>query len=160
MFAASKTIGCMTLFVEDLQLARSFYSDVFGKPLVFEDPRCAIFDFGSTLINLLAAPAAVGLIAPAPVGGAGHRRPLSTHHVGRRCRRGLHGAERSRRQPSEWPDGPSLGTADGDVSRSRWQHLGGRRGIALLRGVTSPTRPLQVVQRAPKSARRRRAGGS
>jgi catechol 2,3-dioxygenase-like lactoylglutathione lyase family enzyme len=69
VFAASKTIGCMTLFVEDLQLARSFYSDVFGKPLVFEDPRCAIFDFGSTLINLLAAPAAVGLIAPAPVGG-------------------------------------------------------------------------------------------
>ena len=69
MFAASKTIGCMTLFVEDLELARSFYRDVFGKPLVFEDPRCAIFDFGSTLINLLAAPAAVSLIAPVPVGG-------------------------------------------------------------------------------------------
>ena len=51
------------------RLARSFYRDVFGKPLVFEDPRCAIFDFGSTLINLLAAPAAVSLIAPAPVGG-------------------------------------------------------------------------------------------
>lgn len=69
MFAASKTVGCLTLFVDDLPLARSFYADVFGKPLVFEDPRCAIFDFGNTLINLLEAPAAVGLIAPAPVGG-------------------------------------------------------------------------------------------
>jgi catechol 2,3-dioxygenase-like lactoylglutathione lyase family enzyme len=70
MFAASKTVGCLTLFVEDLGLARSFYSEVFAKPLVFEDPHCAIFDFGTTMINLLEAPAAVDLIAPAPVGGA------------------------------------------------------------------------------------------
>jgi lactoylglutathione lyase len=70
MFADTKTVGCLTLFVEDLQLARSFYVDVFAKPLVFEDPNCAIFDFGSTMINLLEAPAAVDLIGPAPVGGA------------------------------------------------------------------------------------------
>jgi lactoylglutathione lyase len=70
MFAESKTIGALTLFVEDLPLAKSFYVDVFAKPLVFEDPHCAIFDFGSTMINLLEAPAAVDLIAPAPVGGA------------------------------------------------------------------------------------------
>jgi lactoylglutathione lyase len=70
MFASSKAIGCLTLFVEDLQPTKSFYANVFGKPMVFEDPRCAIFDFGNTLINLLEAPAAVGLIAPASVGTA------------------------------------------------------------------------------------------
>jgi lactoylglutathione lyase len=70
MFSDTKTVGCLTLFVEDLKLARSFYVDVFAKPLVFEDPNCAIFDFGSTMINLLEAPAAVDLIGPAPVGRA------------------------------------------------------------------------------------------
>jgi catechol 2,3-dioxygenase-like lactoylglutathione lyase family enzyme len=62
-------IGAITLFVEDLAATKRFYQDVFGLPVKFEDDDSAVFDFGNTLINLLRAAAAGGLIAPAVVGG-------------------------------------------------------------------------------------------
>jgi catechol 2,3-dioxygenase-like lactoylglutathione lyase family enzyme len=64
-----KGIGAITLFVEDLAATKRFYQDVFGLPVKFEDDDSAVFDFGNTLINLLRAAAAGGLIAPAVVGG-------------------------------------------------------------------------------------------
>jgi catechol 2,3-dioxygenase-like lactoylglutathione lyase family enzyme len=68
-------IAAITLFVEDLAAAKSFYGLAFGLPVHFEDPNSAVFRFGDTLINLLDAREAPDLIAPAPVGlpGAGAR---------------------------------------------------------------------------------------
>jgi catechol 2,3-dioxygenase-like lactoylglutathione lyase family enzyme len=60
-------IGAITLFVEDLAAAKQFYRDVFGLPVKFEDDDSAVFDLGSTLINLLQTTAAQELIKPAVV---------------------------------------------------------------------------------------------
>ena len=60
-------IGAITLFVEDLEAAKRFYREVFGLPVKFEDDDSAVFDFGSTIINLLKAAAAREPIAPAAV---------------------------------------------------------------------------------------------
>jgi catechol 2,3-dioxygenase-like lactoylglutathione lyase family enzyme len=60
-------IRAITLFVEDLDVSKQFYRDVFGLPITFEDDSSAVFDFGNTLINLLKADEAHELIAPASV---------------------------------------------------------------------------------------------
>jgi catechol 2,3-dioxygenase-like lactoylglutathione lyase family enzyme len=63
-------IETVTLFVDDLPAARTFYLEVFGRPVHFEDPESAVFKFGSLLINLLDAKAAGELVDPAAVGQA------------------------------------------------------------------------------------------
>ncbi len=63
-------IGAITLFVEDVAEAKSFYGSVFGLPVHFEDPVSVVFKFGDTLVNLLKATEARELIAPEPVGPA------------------------------------------------------------------------------------------
>ena len=60
-------IGAITLFFEDLDEARSFYREVFGLPVVYEDDNSTVVRFGDTLVNLLAAREAPGLVEPAPV---------------------------------------------------------------------------------------------
>jgi catechol 2,3-dioxygenase-like lactoylglutathione lyase family enzyme len=65
-----KRIGAITLFVEDLAATKQFYREVFGLPVTFEDDNSAVFDFGNTIINLLAVTAAPELIAPAAVAPA------------------------------------------------------------------------------------------
>ena len=60
-------IAAITLFVEDLESAKRFYEDVFRLPVDYEDDNSAVFKFGETLVNLLRATEAPGLIAPAPV---------------------------------------------------------------------------------------------
>jgi catechol 2,3-dioxygenase-like lactoylglutathione lyase family enzyme len=60
-------ISAITLFVEDLDAAKSFYREVFGLPLHFEDPHSAVFKFGDTLINLLVESAVPELVSPAAV---------------------------------------------------------------------------------------------
>ncbi len=62
-----KGIGAITLFVEDLQVASTFYQEVFGLPVFYEDPNSVVFKFGSTLANLLKTEAAVQLVEPAAV---------------------------------------------------------------------------------------------
>lgn len=62
-----KGISAITLFVEDVEAAKGFYRAVFGLPVTFEDDNSAVFDFGNTLINLLKATEARGLIEPAVV---------------------------------------------------------------------------------------------
>ena len=72
-------INAITLFVEDLDAAKRFYLKVFGLPLKFEDADSAVFDFGTTLVNLLRATAAPELIEPALVAprDAGSRLQLT-----------------------------------------------------------------------------------
>lgn len=62
-------IAAITLFVEDLAEARRFYQEVFRLPVHYEDDASTVFRFGDTLVNLLAAREAPGLVEPASVGG-------------------------------------------------------------------------------------------
>jgi lactoylglutathione lyase len=69
MAAWPSGISAITLFVEDLEAAKAFYQRAFELPVHFEDPDSAVFVFEHTMINLLRATKAPGLIAPAPVAG-------------------------------------------------------------------------------------------
>jgi catechol 2,3-dioxygenase-like lactoylglutathione lyase family enzyme len=60
-------IAAITLFVEDLEEAKTFYGDVFGLPVVYEDENSAVFRFEATLVNLLRTSEAPGLVGPATV---------------------------------------------------------------------------------------------
>jgi catechol 2,3-dioxygenase-like lactoylglutathione lyase family enzyme len=64
-------IAAITLFVEDLEAAKAFYGQAFGLPVTYEDDNSAVFSFGTTVINLLRATEAPGLIAPVQVASAG-----------------------------------------------------------------------------------------
>ena len=72
-------ISTITLFVEDRDAAKRFYQEVFGVPVVAEDPESVVFDFGNMLVNLLVTSAAPELIDPAPVAspGSGARLQLT-----------------------------------------------------------------------------------
>ncbi|MDT4926701.1 MAG: hypothetical protein QOG01_4414 [Pseudonocardiales bacterium] len=73
------SIGAITLFVDNLDLTKQFYEDVFGLPVMFEDDDSAVFNFGNTLINLLKTAEAQSLIVPASVADpkAGSRMQLT-----------------------------------------------------------------------------------
>ena len=57
-------ITAITLFVDDLEVAKEFYSRAFDLAVHYEDEASAVFLFGNTMINLLDDSQAVGLIAP------------------------------------------------------------------------------------------------
>ena len=63
------SVSCITLFVDDLARSKTFYQDVFGLPIVYEDENSAVFNFDQFSINLLTSSAAHELIEPAPVAG-------------------------------------------------------------------------------------------
>ena len=79
MSASLKSVGAITLFVEDPQRSKSFYEDVFGVRVIYEDEDAATFKFENTIVNLLRTPAAHELIAPAVVASreAGSRFQLT-----------------------------------------------------------------------------------
>ena len=83
-------ISAITLFVEDLDAARRFYTDVFGLAAVFEDESSAVFKFGETLVNLLKASEAPELIDPAavapPDAGARFQFTLEVEDVDATCK--------------------------------------------------------------------------
>ena len=74
---------------EDLAAARQFYLDVFALPVYFEDDASVVFNFGNTLINLLAATAAPELIEPAvvapPVAGSRQQLTIEVDDVDATC---------------------------------------------------------------------------
>ena len=49
--ASLKTLSPITLFVEDLASAKSFYQDVLGLEVVYEDENSAAFDFGAQSLS-------------------------------------------------------------------------------------------------------------
>jgi catechol 2,3-dioxygenase-like lactoylglutathione lyase family enzyme len=71
MLPPGSSVGAITLFVEDLGTSRSFYTEVFDRPVVYEDASSVVFRFENTLVNLLAVPAAHELVDPGVVGDAG-----------------------------------------------------------------------------------------
>lgn len=72
-------IEVITLFVEDLAAAKSFYHQVFRRPVVYEDAVSAVLKFDNLLLNLLQATEAPGLVEPLAVAprGAGARMLLT-----------------------------------------------------------------------------------
>lgn len=85
-----KRVFAITLFVDDLAATRAFYEKVFRAPIVFEDGDSAVFNFGTTLVNLLRVEAAPELIAPAevgaPDGGVRHQLTIDVDDVDGTCR--------------------------------------------------------------------------
>ena len=62
-----KSVDFITLFVDDLDRSKTFYREVFGLPVIFEDENSAVFRFANTGINLLRSKAAEDLIRPGAV---------------------------------------------------------------------------------------------
>jgi catechol 2,3-dioxygenase-like lactoylglutathione lyase family enzyme len=67
MAPSLKNVAAITLFVEDLDRSKAFYQDIFGQPLIHEDPSSAAFRLENTIINLLVISAAHSLIEPGVV---------------------------------------------------------------------------------------------
>lgn len=63
----TNTITAITLFAENLEETKAFYSRVFELPIFFEGDTSVVFKFGSTMINLLQISQADELVTPAPV---------------------------------------------------------------------------------------------
>jgi catechol 2,3-dioxygenase-like lactoylglutathione lyase family enzyme len=74
-----KSVGAITLFVEDVRRSQAFYERTFDLPTLFEDEDAAAFKFENTIVNLLQVRAAHELIDPAPVAApeAGSRLQLT-----------------------------------------------------------------------------------
>lgn len=64
-----KSVGAITLFVEDLPAAKSFYERVFGRAAAFGDDSSAGYKFDSTIVNLVTTQAVAEVIAPVAVAG-------------------------------------------------------------------------------------------
>ena len=79
MNASLKSVGAITLFVEDPRRSQSFYEEVFALPVIWEDEDSAVFKFENTLVNLLKMSAARDLIEPGSVASreAGSRFQLT-----------------------------------------------------------------------------------
>lgn len=67
MTSSLKNINAMTLFVEDLQAAKTFYLEVFGVEVLFEDEASVALGFGNIIINLLGVHNALEIVDPGAV---------------------------------------------------------------------------------------------
>jgi lactoylglutathione lyase len=70
MITALNELEVITLFVENLQEAKAFYTDVFGLQVLYEDHDSAVIQLKNVMINLLVVHEAHDLIAPASVAAA------------------------------------------------------------------------------------------
>ena len=62
-------IEVITLFVEDVAAARTFYVDVLGGEVIFADEGSAVVKLSNLMINLLHVDNAPTLVEPVQVGG-------------------------------------------------------------------------------------------
>jgi catechol 2,3-dioxygenase-like lactoylglutathione lyase family enzyme len=62
-----KNINAMSLFVEDLQAAKTFYLEVFGVEVLFEDEASVALGFENIIINLLCVQNAREIVDPGAV---------------------------------------------------------------------------------------------
>ena len=79
MAVSLKSVGAITLFVEDPRRSQSFYEEVCDVPVIWQDEDSAAFKFENTIVNLLRIPAARDLIEPGSVASldAGSRFQLT-----------------------------------------------------------------------------------
>jgi catechol 2,3-dioxygenase-like lactoylglutathione lyase family enzyme len=62
-----KSVGAITMFVDDPTRSREFYERVFAVSSVYEDDVAVAFQFDNLIVNLLRTGEAHGLIEPATV---------------------------------------------------------------------------------------------
>jgi catechol 2,3-dioxygenase-like lactoylglutathione lyase family enzyme len=116
-------ISAMSLFVEDLTAAKTFYKTVFGVKAIFEDANSAALRFDNLIVNLLQADSAPEIIEP----GVGRSR--------RRSRRSMHPrSERRRRMLID------SGTLHTDPNRRLLKGGGQKRRNSILRAARQPER--------------------
>ncbi len=71
MSESLKSVGAITMFIEDPKRSKAFYESVFEVTPIYEDENAVAFQFENTVVNLLqASRPAEELIAPAKVAGA------------------------------------------------------------------------------------------
>ena len=70
MTLSLNSVNVINLFAEDLVGTKSFYQEVFGRPLVFEDENSALFKFDNMMVVVRDVSEAPELIAPAAVASA------------------------------------------------------------------------------------------
>lgn len=64
-------IEVVTLFVDDIDEARSFYQKVFAPEIVYEDEVSAVLKFSGVMVNLLDKAQAPELVTPSGVASSG-----------------------------------------------------------------------------------------
>lgn len=69
MSESLKSVGAITMFVDDPKRSKEFYERVFGASAIYEDENSVAFEFERLIVNLLAERAAPELIDPTPVAG-------------------------------------------------------------------------------------------
>ena len=121
-----RKIGAITLFVDDLQRARSFYLSVFGGPVMYQDENSAVFGFGDTVVNLLDARATGDLLELGTGRGIGSRFVLSIWVDDVDAI--VTDLQRARSRSVQRSDRPRLGQADRKLHRPGWAYLGDRPG--------------------------------
>ncbi len=79
MSESLKSVGAITMFVDDPKRSKDFYERVFGASVIYEDDDSVAFEFENLTVNLLVERAAPELIDPTPVAGreAGERFQLT-----------------------------------------------------------------------------------
>lgn len=71
MSTRPKSVGAITLFIEDPRRSKAFYERVFDLAASYEDDDAVAFTFEHMIVNLLKRSAARSLIAPAAVAAPG-----------------------------------------------------------------------------------------
>ena len=69
MSESLKSVGAITMFVDDPRRSKEFYERVFEVSPVFEDENSVAFEFENLIVNLLVERSAPELIEPTPVAG-------------------------------------------------------------------------------------------
>jgi hypothetical protein len=110
-----KSVGAITMFIEDPSRSKSFYEQVFGVTAIYEDDDAVAFQFENMIVNLLKTEAAPELIEPATVaaGDAGSRFQLTIGVDD--VDGGVLGAGGEGRPAAERPDRPGVGHAHGQL---------------------------------------------
>ena len=81
MIKALSKLDVITLFVEDLPAAKTFYTEVFGLAVIYEDDASTVVTMSNLIINLLQISNAATLVEPVPVAAPGGSRALLTIEV-------------------------------------------------------------------------------
>jgi lactoylglutathione lyase len=81
VITALSELEVITLFVENLQEAKAFDTDVFGLQVLYEDHDSAVIQLKNVMINLLVVFEAHDLIAPASAAASIGVRSMMTVNV-------------------------------------------------------------------------------
>lgn len=81
MIKALSKLDVITVFVEDLAASKTFYTEVFGLEVIYEDDASAVVKLSNLILNLLRVSNAATLIEPVPVAGPDGARALLTIEV-------------------------------------------------------------------------------